>query len=241
MYRHHPLTLEIDRLLAQNEVGQVDSVVGVFSVFDPEDRASTDDTRDWRQRQECGGGVPYDYTCYPINGCGHYIRDLPVRASLDVWDREETYADAPPGDRDVVISPSLPGAPKPTTLLRNEVNIIHWGEDVIDSMYDEVDVSGLIDLLDPAVSGWAKLGISSATSATGSPYQAICQWDGDYFNNPLAVPGGPSYDPNDPQTCTPTSTQPPMIGYVAWERSFPANPDGNYGRAVNHSFESGSD
>lgn len=80
MYRHHPLTQEIDRLLAQNEVGQVDSVVGVFSVFDPEDRASTDDTRDWRQRKECGGGVPYDYTCYPINGCGHYIRDLPVRA-----------------------------------------------------------------------------------------------------------------------------------------------------------------
>jgi hypothetical protein len=168
------------------------------------------------------------------------FRDLPVRASLDVWDREETYADAPPGDRDVVISPSLPGAPKPTTLLRNEVNIIHWGEDVIDSMYAEVDVSGLLDLLDPAVSGWAKLGISSATSSTGSNYQAICQWDGDYFNNPLAVPGGPSYDPNDPQTCTPTSTQPPMIGYVAWERSFPANPDGNYGRAVNHSFEEGA-
>ena len=80
MYRHHPLTQEIDRLLSQNEVGQVDSVVGDFSVFDPEDRAATDQTRDWRQRTECGGGVPYDYTCYPISGCGHYIHDLPVRA-----------------------------------------------------------------------------------------------------------------------------------------------------------------
>jgi hypothetical protein len=169
------------------------------------------------------------------------FRDLPVRAELDVWDREENYADAPPGDRDVVISPSLPGAPRPTTLLRYEVNVIHWGEEVLDSEYDEVDVSGLLALLDPATSGWAKLGISSATTPTGANYQAICQWDGDYFNNPTSVPGGPTYDPNDPQSCTPTSTQPPMIGYVAWERSFPANPDGNYGRAVNHSFESGSD
>jgi hypothetical protein len=31
-----------------------------------------------------------------------------------------------------------------------------------------------------------------------------------------------------------------MIGFVAWQRSFPDNPDGNYGRAVEHSFESGS-
>jgi hypothetical protein len=169
------------------------------------------------------------------------FRDLPVRAELDVWDREENYADAPPGDRDVVISPSLPGAAKPTTLLRYEVNVIHWGEEVLASDYDEVDVSGLLDLLDPAVSGWAKLGISSATSPTGGNYQALCEWDGDYFNSPTNVPGGPTYDPNDPMSCSPVSGQPPMIGYVAWERSFPANPDGNYGRAVNHSFESGSD
>jgi hypothetical protein len=31
----------------------------------------------------------------------------------------------------------------------------------------------------------------------------------------------------------------PMVGFVAWERSFPENPDGNYGRAVKHSFELG--
>ena len=80
MYLHHPLTLEVDRLLARQEIGKVDSVVGIFSVYDPEERAANDLSRDWRQRKECGGGVPYDYTCYPISGCGHYINDLPVRA-----------------------------------------------------------------------------------------------------------------------------------------------------------------
>jgi hypothetical protein len=167
------------------------------------------------------------------------FRDIPVQAAFDVWDREENLASAPPGDRDVVISPAIPGAPKPTTLLRYEVNVVHWGEQVLDSDYDEVDVSGLTDLLAPATSGWAKLAISSKTDPIlGASFeQKVCQWDG------FAVPpGAPTYDPNTPMNCDTTATgSVPMIGYVAWERSFPANPDGNYGRAVNHSFEPGAD
>ena len=32
----------------------------------------------------------------------------------------------------------------------------------------------------------------------------------------------------------------PIIGFAAWERSFPTNPDASYGRAIDHSFTSGS-
>ena len=170
------------------------------------------------------------------------FRDLPVRAVLDVWDREENVAVSPPGDRDTVVSPAIPGQPKPTTQLRYEVNVIHWGEEVVDSIYDEVDVSGLLALLAPANSGWAKLTISSnQVPGQTRPYQSVCTWDGGYFEGPLDLPGAPNYDPNDPMTCVPGDAEgaPPMIGFVAWQRSFPENPDGNYGRAVAHSFESG--
>jgi hypothetical protein len=49
-------------------------------------------------------------------------------------------------------------------------------------------------------------------------------------------------DPNTPvMDCTNTAKPGiPMVGFVAWERSFAANEDANYGRAVAHSFESSS-
>jgi len=69
--------------------------------------------------------------------------------------------------------------------------------------------------------------------------QKVCQWVG-FDTVPSA--SNPLYDPNTPMDCSLTAEgSAPMIGYVAWERSFPANPDGNYGRAVAHSFEPGSD
>jgi hypothetical protein len=172
------------------------------------------------------------------------FRDIPVTADFTVYDREENRAAPPPGDRDVVISPSLPGLPPTATLLRYEVNVIHWGEEVLPSDYDEVDVSGLLSLLAPANSGWASLAISSKRPiGSNTPDLRVCEWDADYwtFQADLAnrVPGAALYDPNAPMTCEPDSADdlPPMTGFVAWERSFPANPDGNYGRAVAHSFE----
>jgi hypothetical protein len=169
-------------------------------------------------------------------------RDIPVRADFLVYDREENLAAPPPGDRDVVVSPQIPGLPPTATILRHEVNVVHWGEEVLVSDYDEVDPSGLTGLLAPAVSGWAKLDITSKTGPGNTPLQFICNWDGDYFDNPRNNPiVGDLYDPNDPMDCSTRATgQPPMIGFVAWERSFPANPDGNYGRAIAHSFESGA-
>ncbi|MDB4261695.1 hypothetical protein N9878_02375, partial [bacterium] len=91
-------------------------------------------------------------------------RDLPVVATFAMWDREENIADAPPGDRDVVISPSIPGLPPLATILRYETNVIHWSDrEVFDSQYDEVDLTDLRDLLE-ADSGWARLNVTSGSA-----------------------------------------------------------------------------
>lgn len=78
MYRHHPAIHKIDSLLSSSDVGKIDNVRAVFSSYDPED-APTDTTRNWRQRKECGGGVPYDFTCYAVNACNHFVKAIPER------------------------------------------------------------------------------------------------------------------------------------------------------------------
>ena len=80
MYRHHPAISEIEGLVASGEIGQIDSVRGVFSSFDPETAGATDGERNWRQRRECGGGVPYDFACYATNACNHFSGSVPARA-----------------------------------------------------------------------------------------------------------------------------------------------------------------
>lgn len=167
-------------------------------------------------------------------------RDLPVVAFFDIFDREENLAVPPPGDRDVVISPAIPGLPPSATVLRYETNVIHWSDrELLDSQYDDTGVAAVRDLLEDKT-GWAKLSVRSAPSKT----QAICTWDEATWNPTVAAGllGGTPLDPNTPiQNCVaPTADGIPMIGFVAWERSFPENPDGNYGRAVSHSFETGS-
>ena len=162
------------------------------------------------------------------DGCDK--RDIPVTAQFAIWDREEDLLTVE-GDRGVVVSPSIPGV-VPTTQLKYEVNVIHWApeREVLASEYDiSVDTS----LLD-AVSGWAELKVTSKKSAglAGSATQDICLWN---------VPGYDPIidDPNDLMSCvTPVQGDVPMVGFVAWERSFAENPDGNYGRAVAHSFTS---
>ena len=79
MYRHHPAIRKIERLLASGELGAVDNVRACFSDYDPELRAADDTNRNWRQRKECGGGVPYDLACYCVNACRHFTKGVPVR------------------------------------------------------------------------------------------------------------------------------------------------------------------
>lgn len=79
MYRHHPAIHKLKTVLSYGELGPVDNVRAVFSSYDPEEPSVTDLTRNWRQRKECGGGVPYDYACYAINACGYFAGDIPIR------------------------------------------------------------------------------------------------------------------------------------------------------------------
>jgi predicted dehydrogenase len=79
MYRHNPVIRKLEQILARGEVGPVDNVRACFSAFDPETADPSDPNRNWRQRKECGGGIPYDFACYCVNCCGHFAGDLPRR------------------------------------------------------------------------------------------------------------------------------------------------------------------
>jgi hypothetical protein len=163
-------------------------------------------------------------------------RDIPVTADLTLYDREESVI--VPESGDLVISPAPPGTTN-TLVLPNEVNVIEWTNDsntpVLGSAYaTTVDPSVLGD------SGWASLAVSSSTTKTGG--QGICWFDP--FTNNDNPPGGASNTPIwntsgvRAGTCAPlVNTNVPMIGFIAWERSFPQNPEGNYGRLIDHSFQ----
>jgi predicted dehydrogenase len=77
MYRHHPAIERIDELLAAGAVGSLDSVWAAFNMFDPEEAQPDDPARDWRQRLECGGGVPYDLACYCVDACNRFASTRP--------------------------------------------------------------------------------------------------------------------------------------------------------------------
>jgi len=79
MYRHHPAIRRLEQLLAEGELGPVDHVRAVFDAYEAQDASPDDPTRNWRQRLECGGGIPYDRACYCINACGHFAGALPTR------------------------------------------------------------------------------------------------------------------------------------------------------------------
>ena len=81
MYRQHPAIRTIEKRIAVGAVGEVDYVRAVFNLWDAELEAPDDDTRNWRQRKETAGGVPFDLACYAVNACGHFAAALPVRAS----------------------------------------------------------------------------------------------------------------------------------------------------------------
>jgi D-xylose 1-dehydrogenase (NADP+, D-xylono-1,5-lactone-forming) len=81
MYRHHPGTGALERRLSDGDLGDVAHVRATFTSFDPEDADPDDPTRDWRERPECGGGVPFDLTCYGVDSCNHFNPGLPVRVS----------------------------------------------------------------------------------------------------------------------------------------------------------------
>lgn len=90
MYRHHPAIRTIDELLAAREIGDIDNISAAFSHLDAEESSPDDDSRDWRQRKECGGGVLYDLACYCVDACNRFAQALP-RQVLAFADTSERY------------------------------------------------------------------------------------------------------------------------------------------------------
>lgn len=79
MYRHHPAIGKLRELVDAGEIGEIDSVRACFSSFDPEVGSADDETRNWRQRKECGGGIPYDFACYSVNAVRYFADGVPTR------------------------------------------------------------------------------------------------------------------------------------------------------------------
>jgi hypothetical protein len=161
------------------------------------------------------------------NACD--FRDIPVTAEVVVWDREEQQTIITPEMPGLVVSPSVGTTPEiPEMLLPYEVNVIKWfgpdtaGEDgVLSSQY-----AGSVEVGDLGVSGWAQLEITADDSKT----QKICGTAAEL-----------SITDDGEALCVDVASVPvPMIGFVAWKRSFPDMPDGNYGRIIDHSWTASS-
>ncbi len=78
-YRHHPAIRKLEKILSYQDIGPIDSIRAVFSNYEPGDGASPGSELDWRYKKECGGGVPYDWMSYLVNGCNHFSGGFPKR------------------------------------------------------------------------------------------------------------------------------------------------------------------
>ena len=186
----------------------------------------------------CNAGAPIPANTFDSTGsvdsddfsvagaCDH--RDIPAVATFDVYDREEQQRSQPDGE--LVVSPALPGQVV-QTLLPFEVNVVQWGaEPVLGSENSDIVVA-----VPDSPFGWAELNVTSSNSKV----QAVCEASANSANfnigegldaivGAVVAYGCDSTDVNADEI--------PKIGFVAWERSFPANPDSNYGRIVEHSY-----
>ena len=189
------------------------------------------------------------------------FRDLPVTATARVTDREE--GELVVDDGGLVISPAPPGQAS-SVRFENEVNIIEWGGDSSEPVLgSEYVVSGI----DPLGNfGWASLSVQPTTkrftggtagldvSATGQgvceyvpvPTDAAIRWPltgsatGTWANPSSAMRTDFPFAPTtaNSRVCEAATGRVPMIGFVAWQRSFPSVPGSNYGRLIEHSFSS---
>lgn len=172
----------------------------------------------------------------PVNVACDF-RDLPVRADITAYNREEFEGEDP--DRQLVVSPSPPGS-TPSLSLEKEVNVITFGGQSVLGVSD-TDITA--DLGQPF--GWLSLGITPSTADRG-----ICEFDPSQDKGftssdaPNGEAGALTLDETlllftcgaDTSSLTSVNDTPPMIGFAAWQRSVAANPDASYGRIIGHSF-----
>ena len=141
-------------------------------------------------------------------------KDIPVRARVEFYDREETAFT--PEDGDLVVSPAT--SITTGTDLPYEVNVIEWSDNpVLGSQYAQsfdVEIAG-------AANGWAELSVRSSQAKAPQKVWAP--------------------DPNGTGSRTATEVvnkEPPIIGFAVWQRNFGNNAAANYGRAVDHAYGS---
>jgi predicted dehydrogenase len=79
MHRHHPAIRRLESILAAGGLGAVDSVRAAFHNYEPEEAARRSAAPNWRNRAECGGGVPYDWMHYLVDACNHFNGGGPRR------------------------------------------------------------------------------------------------------------------------------------------------------------------
>jgi hypothetical protein len=142
------------------------------------------------------------------------FRDLPVRVSTSVYNREEKPAIQ---QTDLVVSPALPGA---RTELTKEVNLISTGGNVVLGEEADNDISFTGEIF-----GWVDLSVDPRPNTV----QAICEWN-------AGDSGKDVFDLS--QTCDAAGGNVPITGFAAWVRSVNDNPDASYGRIIAHSFNS---
>lgn len=158
------------------------------------------------------------------------FRDIPATAVFDVYDREELQLSDPEGG--LVVSPQPPGEVI-QTLLPFEVNVVQWGVDpVLNSQNSDITVA-----VPDSPFGWAELTVTSRDDNL-----AVCDATAASAGLTLGSTGNVTeasvLAALRQQDCTDLADEDliPKIGFVAWERGFPANPDANYGRIVEHSY-----
>jgi hypothetical protein len=149
-------------------------------------------------------------------------RDLPVEVRIAFTDREEQTIVSEDGG--LVISPETSDRPS-TAILPYEVNVIQWTDGGLDPILGS-DYATTITIASDVLTtpnGWAELSVKPDTT-TGKDQGIV-----DYTDVGGLFPG---VDPFNYRVVDAI----PMVGFVAWERSFPNDPSANYGRLVNHSF-----
>jgi len=161
-------------------------------------------------------------------------------SNMNLWDREELAiagdeTTKPPEESELGFSPNGstgdPADPKIKVELKNEVNVIAFG--------DPEETSAVMSNLkltvtpDGADRGWGRLDIESSNSA---PELWTLTGTDDENIQPAAGGAAGSFS-----TTNAVATNIGVVGFAVWQRSF-AEQAGNYGRMVEHStiFSSGS-
>ena len=156
------------------------------------------------------GEIPSNPDGDNVANCDY--RDIPAEAVITVFDREEQGIVIEDGE--LVVSPQPPIIIE-TLTFDHEVNVIQWGSEPV--LNAPVAISGL-EVPAGASFGWANVMTTSAANN-----DMLCDWD--LTTTPVSYACNVAAAGDDA----------PIVGFVAWQRNFGANPDANYGRIVEHS------